>query len=65
MEELIKPLLDNQYFKVISALVTFASALAALIPTPSPDTFLGKLYRIIDILAINVGKAKQTGLEKP
>lgn len=42
-----------------TALVTVASLVASLTPTPRDDTFLGKLYRVIEILAINVGRAKE------
>ena len=39
--------------------VTVCSIIAALTPTPQDDAWLAKLYRFIDIMAINVGKAKQ------
>ena len=47
--------------KIIEALpmvVTAASAIAAATPTPKDDQILGKIYRIIDLLAINIAKAK-------
>jgi hypothetical protein len=65
MEALITSLLNNEYFKILSALVTLASAIAAAIPTPNPDSFLGKIYRVIDFVAINIGYAKDTGKDKP
>ena len=36
-----------------------ASIIAALTPTPADDVFVGKLYKILDWFAINVGKAKE------
>lgn len=39
--------------------VTVCSIIAAVTPTPKDDVWLAKLYRFIDIMAINVGKAKQ------
>jgi|TARA_R100000654_G_scaffold4789_1_gene13974 hypothetical protein len=39
--------------------VTVASAIAATTPTPKDDELVGKLYKFIDLLAINIGKAKQ------
>ena len=39
--------------------VTVCSIIAAVTPTPKDDAWLAKLYRFIDIMAINVGKAKQ------
>ncbi len=40
-------------------IVTAASAIAATTPTPRDDQIVGKLYKIVDLLAINVGKAKE------
>jgi hypothetical protein len=42
----------------ITAVVAAASAIAALTPTPKDDTWAGKFYKIVDWLALNVGKAK-------
>ncbi|MEK9923707.1 MAG: hypothetical protein VW521_12635 [Rhodospirillales bacterium] len=39
--------------------VTVCSVIAAVTPTPQDDAWMAKLYRFIDIMAINVGKAKQ------
>jgi hypothetical protein len=55
---------SDQIIEALTAIVTGASALAALTPTPKDDTFLGKAYKIIDWLALNVGKAKETGKEE-
>lgn len=43
---------------VITAIVTAASVIAAITPTPKDDQAISKLYKIIDLLAVNVGKAK-------
>ena len=43
---------------ILTGAVTVASAVAALTPTPKDDTVVGKAYKVIDWLAINVGKAK-------
>lgn len=48
---------------VLTGAVALASAVAALTPTPSDDTVVGKLYKLIDWLALNIGKAKETGSE--
>ena len=39
--------------------VTVCSIIAAITPTPKDDQWIAKLYRFIDIMAINIGKAKQ------
>jgi len=40
-------------------IVTVCSIIAATTPTPKDDQWIAKLYRFIDIMAINIGKAKQ------
>mgnify|MGYP001362745539 FL=1 len=44
---------------VVTSIVTVASIVAALTPTPKDDVWIGKLYKLVDVLAINIGKAKQ------
>jgi hypothetical protein len=44
---------------VATAIVTAASAIAALTPTPKDDTWVAKIYKVVDWLALNVGKAKE------
>ena len=39
--------------------VTVCSIIAAATPTPKDDQWIAKLYRFIDICAINIGNAKQ------
>ncbi|MFN3616029.1 MAG: hypothetical protein ACK4WC_15930 [Rubrimonas sp.] len=40
------------------AVVALASAIAALTPTPADDTAVGKVYRVVEWLALNFGHAK-------
>lgn len=49
----------NRYIEVALAVHAAASAICALTPTPKDDALLGKLYKIIETLALVVGKAKQ------
>lgn len=42
-----------------------ASAIAAVTPTPNPASVFGKLYRVLEILALNFFKAKDTGAVAP
>ena len=44
--------------QVVTAVIAAASAIAALTPTPKDDGVLKKLARIIDLLALNVFRAK-------
>ena len=43
----------------ITTIVTVASIIAASTPTPKDDVWIGKLYKFIDLLAVNIGKAKE------
>jgi len=43
---------------IITGIVTVASAIAALTPTPKDDGVIKKIYNIVDVFALNVGKAK-------
>lgn len=45
-------------FTAATSLVTAASAIAAITKTPKDDKLVGWLYKIIDWLAINIGRAK-------
>ena len=42
----------------VTMIVTVASLIAASTPTPKADVWIGKLYKFIDLLALNIGKAK-------
>jgi hypothetical protein len=39
--------------------VTVCSIIAAVTPTPKDDAWMAKLYKFIDIMAVNVGYAKK------
>ena len=58
---MISYIIENkeQLFGVVTAVIAAASAIAALTPTPKDDTFVGKAYKIIDWLALNVFNAKK------
>lgn len=46
---------------IATAVVTVASAVCAVTPTPDPATWWGKAYRVIEYLGMVVGKAKHDG----
>jgi hypothetical protein len=55
-------LLQNYpWFGLVGTVISSASAIAAVTPTPKAGSNLAKAYKVIDILALNVGKAKETG----
>lgn len=52
----------NNADTIISAatgVVTIASVITASTDTPKPETFLGKLYKVLEILALVIGKTKK------
>lgn len=51
----------DQIALIITSVVAAASAIAALTPTPKDDTWVARAYKLIDVLAINVGQAKDKG----
>ena len=53
-------LLENkdELIAIASSVVALASLIAAITPTPKDDSWVGKAYKIVDWLALNVGKAK-------
>ncbi|MGB5093754.1 MAG: hypothetical protein WBN97_10665 [Parvibaculum sp.] len=46
------------------SIVGAASAVAAATPTPSDDKIVGKIYAIVNLLALNVGFAKPAARSK-
>ena len=49
----------GEWLGIITGVVCAASIICALTPTPKDDEWIGKLYKLIDLLAVNIGKAKQ------
>jgi hypothetical protein len=41
-----------------TGVITIASVVTASTETPKPESFLGKLYKILEVLALVIGKAK-------
>lgn len=49
----------DRILTIATSVVTIASIVTTATDTPKPETFLGKLYKILEALALVVGKAKQ------
>lgn len=43
---------------VATSVVTIASIVTTATDTPAPETLLGKLYKILEVLALVIGKTK-------
>ena len=50
---------------VITGIVCAASIICSLTPTPKDDELIGKLYKILEVAALNIGKAKMVPPTKP
>ncbi|MBO6678651.1 hypothetical protein [Parvibaculum sp.] len=49
----------SEWIEAVLAIVGAASAVAAATPTRKDDDVVGKISRIIDIVALNIGHAKR------
>ena len=45
----------------VTLIVTVSSLVAATTKTPKDDVWIGKIYKLIDLLALNIMKAKDKG----
>jgi len=48
----------------VTLIVTVSSLIAATTSTPKDDVWIGKIYKFIDMLALNIGKAKESTPKK-
>ena len=48
----------------VTLIVTVSSLIAATTSTPKDDVWIGKIYKFIDMLALNIGKAKEVAPKK-
>jgi|TARA_R100001163_G_scaffold11410_1_gene10445 hypothetical protein len=49
---------------LIMAIISVSSIIAAVTKTPKDDVWIGKLYKLIDLCALNIGRAKMKPGEK-
>jgi hypothetical protein len=61
MGDVISWIMNNwgAIFGAATATTAAASAICALTPTPSDDAVVKKIYNLIELFALNIGKAKQ------
>ena len=45
-------------YAIVVTVSSVSSLIAAVTPTPKDDMWIGKLYKLIDLAALNIGKAK-------
>ena len=51
------------FINILTLVVSLAAAIAALTPTPKDDNVLAVIRKVVDFLALNVGNAKNRGLD--
>ena len=44
---------------VVTGIVCAASVICSLPPTPKDDALIARLYKVLEVAALNIGKAKQ------
>lgn len=47
------------YINIATAVVSVASVVASMTDTPKDDEIIGKLYKVLNVLALNFNKFKQ------
>ena len=50
---------------VVTGIVCAASIICSLTATPKDDALIGRLYKIVEIAALNIGKAKDGSTTNP
>ena len=45
--------------QLVPYIIAAASLIASLTPTPKDDKLIGKVYKLIDWSALNIGRAKE------
>jgi hypothetical protein len=61
MDPFITFIETQSWFGIVTAVITLASAIVAATPTPKEGSPFSKVYTFIEFLALNIGKAKDTG----
>ena len=51
-------------YAIVVTVISVSSLIAAMTPTPKDDMWIGKLYKLIDLMALNIGKAKMKAGDK-
>jgi len=53
------------WVNAVTGVISAASAVAALTPTPKDDNALAGIVRVLDVLALNIGNITRTGSSGP
>ena len=47
------------YINIATAVVAVASTIASMTDTPKDDEIIGKIYKVLNVFALNFGKFRQ------
>ena len=65
MDQLLQYLQQYPWWPIIPTAIALFSAITAITPTPKKGSVLAKVYAVLDFIALNIGKAKDTGKPIP
>lgn len=60
INDILTSVSDTPWYHVLAAVCVLASTICAATPTPKEGSRLAKFYKVIEFLALNIGKAKDT-----
>ena len=55
---ILKLIQEESIIPILTGVIATFSAIAAISPTPKEGTLAASLYKLVDLLALNIGKAK-------
>ena len=64
MDMILDFISDKPWFGLIAAIIAAAAAFCAATPTPKKGSWPSKIYGVVELLALNIGKAKAKAAAK-
>jgi len=64
MDMILDFISEKPWFGLVAAIVAAAAAFCAATPTPKEGTWVSKVYKAVEFLAFNIGKAKAEAVVK-
>ena len=58
MDMILEFISEKPWFGLVAAVIAAAAAFCAATPTPKEGTWVSKIYKCVEFLALNIGKAK-------
>jgi hypothetical protein len=64
MDMILDFISEKPWFGLVAAIIAAAAAFCAATPTPKDGTWVSKVYKAVEFLAFNIGKAKAEAVVK-